>query len=174
MNCGGDTSQIFWWKVCKQHLNTHRYKVFATRKEPRGGGGTKTPQQENLQYLGSLTSDFDEIFTVSSQMNLAYNPVKNIRATLLDDLINRRSSQGHTWKKMTWPILLIRSSKKFEFMTVFMFSRVKNPFLTLLLSYPTWVTSKIQINFRYRRYLKVLMIVSYEFLKFLHYLCFQG
>ena len=24
---------------------------------------------------------------------------------------------------MTWPILLIRSSKKFEFMTVFMFSR---------------------------------------------------
>ena len=59
-------------------------------------------------------------------------------------------------------------------MTVFMFSRVRNPFLTLLLSYHVWVTSKIQVNFRYRRYLKVLMIVSYKFLKFLHYLCFRG
>ena len=75
---------------------------------------------------------------------------------------------------MTWPILLIRSSKNLEFMTVFMFSRVRNPFLTLILSYHAWVTSKIQINFRYRRYLKVLMIVSYEFSKFLHYLCFRG
>ena len=43
-----------------------------------------------------------------------------------------------------------------------------------LFSYHAWMTSKIQINFRYRRYLKVLMIVSYEFLKFLHYLCFRG
>ena len=85
-----------------------------------------------------------------------------------------RSSQGHTWKKMTWPVLLIWSSQKFDFMTIFMFSRVRNPFLTLLLSYHVSVTSKIQVNFRYRRYLKVLMIVSYGFLKFLHYLCFRG
>ena len=55
-----------------------------------------------------------------------------------------------------------------------MFSRVRNPFLTLFLSYHAWVTSKIQINFRYRRYLKVLMIVSYEFSKFLLYSCFLG
>ena len=55
-----------------------------------------------------------------------------------------------------------------------MFSRARNLFLTLLLSYHAWMTSKIQINFRYRRYLKVLMIVSYEFLKFSHYLCFRG
>ena len=75
---------------------------------------------------------------------------------------------------MTWPVLLIRSSQKFEFMTVFMFSRVRNPFLTLLLSCHVRMTSKIQVNFRYRRYLKVLMIVSYKFLKFLHYLCFPG
>ena len=54
-----------------------------------------------------------------------------------------------------------------------MFSRVRNPFLIFLLSYHVLVTSKIQVNFRYRRYLKVLMIVSYEFLKFLHYLCFR-
>ena len=37
--------------------NTHNYKVFATRKEPRGEG--KNTTEENLQYLGSLTSDFD-------------------------------------------------------------------------------------------------------------------
>ena len=55
-----------------------------------------------------------------------------------------------------------------------MFSRAENLFLTLLLSYNVWMTSKININFRYRRYLKVLMIVSYEFLKFSHYLCFRG
>ena len=55
-----------------------------------------------------------------------------------------------------------------------MFSRVRNPFLTLLLSYHVLVTSKIRVNFRYRRYLRVLMIVSYKFLKFLHYLCFRG
>ena len=55
-----------------------------------------------------------------------------------------------------------------------MFSRVRNPFLIFLLSYHVSVTSKIQVNFRYRRYLKVLMIVSYKFLKFLHYLCFRG
>ena len=55
-----------------------------------------------------------------------------------------------------------------------MFSRSGNSFLIFLLSYHVRVTSKIQVNFRYRRYLKVLMIVSYRFLKFLHYLCFWG
>ena len=55
-----------------------------------------------------------------------------------------------------------------------MFSRSRNRYLTFLLSYHVRVTSKIQINFRYRGYLKVLMIVSYKFLKFLHYLCFRG
>ena len=54
-------------------INTHRYKVFATRKEPRGG---KNIPEKNLQYLGSLTSDFEEIVTVSSQMNPTYNPIK--------------------------------------------------------------------------------------------------
>ena len=38
----------------------------------QGGGGENTPE-ENLQYLRSLTSDFDEIFTVYSQMNRADN-----------------------------------------------------------------------------------------------------
>ena len=55
---------------------------------------------------------------------------------------------------------------KFKFMTVFMFSWVRNPFLTLLLSCHVWVTSKIQINFRYRRYSEVLMILSYKFWNF--------
>ena len=62
----------------------------------------------------------------------------------------------------------------FEISPVFMFSRSVNPFLTFLQSYQIWVTSKIQVNFRYRRYTKVLMIVSYEFLEFLQYLCFRS
>ena len=62
----------------------------------------------------------------------------------------------------------------FEIFPLFMFSRVRNPFLIFLLSYRVSVTSKIQANFRYKRYLKVLMIVSNEFLKYLHYLCFRG
>ena len=55
-----------------------------------------------------------------------------------------------------------------------MFSRSRNPLLTFLLSYHVRVTSKIQVNFRYRRYSKVLMILSYKFLEFLQYSCFQG
>ena len=62
----------------------------------------------------------------------------------------------------------------FEISSLFMFSRVRNPFLIFLLTYHVWVTSKIQVNFRYRRYLKKLLIVSYRFLKFSHYLCFRG
>ena len=62
----------------------------------------------------------------------------------------------------------------FEISSIFMFSRSRNPLLAFLLSYHVWVTSKIQLNFRYRRYSKVLMILSYKFLKFLQYSCFRG
>ena len=62
----------------------------------------------------------------------------------------------------------------FKISPLFMFSRSGNSFLIFLLRYHVRVTSKIQTNFRYRGYLKVLMIESYEFLKFLHYLCFRG
>ena len=110
----------------------------------------------------------------------------------------------------------------FEIFSLFMFSRVGNPFLIFLPSYHVSVILKIQVNFRYRMYLNVLMIVShnffqifftiyvfegeesfsdistelpcfselensgqlpvqevlmilsYNFLKFLHYLCFRG
>ena len=55
-----------------------------------------------------------------------------------------------------------------------MFSRSRNPLLTFLLSFHVWLTSKIQVNLRYRRYSKVLMILSYKFLTFLQYLCFWG
>ena len=50
-----------------------------------------------------------------------------------------------------------------------MFLRSGNPLPTFPMSYHVWVTS----NIRYRRYSKVLIIVSYRFLIFLHYLCFQ-
>ena len=55
-----------------------------------------------------------------------------------------------------------------------MFLRSGNLMLTFLLSYHVRVSSKNQVNFRYRRYSKVLMIASYRFLIFLHYLCFGG
>ena len=48
----------------------------------------------------------------------------------------------------------------------------KNPLPTFLLSYLVRVTSKIQVNFRYMRCSKVLKIVSYRFLKFLHHSSF--
>ena len=53
----------------------------------------------------------------------------------------------------------------FEIFSPYMFSRVENPFLIFPLSYYVSVTSKIQVNFRYRGYLKVLMIVSDEFFR---------
>ena len=55
-----------------------------------------------------------------------------------------------------------------------MFSRSKNPLLIFLLSYPVRVTSKIQVNFRFKRFSEILMILSYEFSQFLQYLCFRG
>ena len=45
---------------------------------------------------------------------------------------------------------------------------------SFLLSYHIWVTSKIQVNFRFNRYSKVHIIVSYRFSQFLHYSCFRG
>ena len=43
------------------------------------------------------------------------------------------------------------------------FSRSGNLFLAVSQSYHVWVTSKIQVNFRFRRYYKVLSIGSYGF-----------
>ena len=44
-----------------------------------------------------------------------------------------------------------------------MFLRSRSPLPTFLLSYHVWVTSKIQVNFRFNRYSKVLVIGSYRF-----------
>ena len=40
----------------------------------------------------------------------------------------------------------------FTISSLFMFSRSRNPLLTFLLSYDVWVTSIIQVNFRFERY----------------------
>ena len=89
-------------------LNTHRYKVFATRKEPRGGG-KKTPQRK----ICNISEVWRPISMKFSQCLARWIP----HTTPLKYLSYHvrwphklRSSQGHTWKKMTWPILLIRSS----------------------------------------------------------------
>ena len=60
----------------------------------------------------------------------------------------------------------------FEIFTLFMFSRSRNPLLIFLQSYKIWLTSKIQVDFRFKTYLEVLVNVSYTFLKFLDYSCF--
>ena len=44
-----------------------------------------------------------------------------------------------------------------------MFSRSRNLFLVVLQSYHVQVTSKIHVNFRFRRYSRVLSIRSYGF-----------
>ena len=62
----------------------------------------------------------------------------------------------------------------FKISLVFIFSKSRNQFLIVFLSYRVRVISKIQVNFRYKRYTKVLMIVSHEFLEFLQYFCFQS
>ena len=55
-----------------------------------------------------------------------------------------------------------------------MFSRSGNPLLIFLQSYHVWVTSKIQVDFRFKTYSEVLLNVSYRFLKFLDYIMFLG
>ena len=129
--------------------------------------------RSSLLYLGSMISDFNDIFTVYSRMNLSYNRIKIFELPLWVISKMKVKSRPHLGK-MTWPVLLIRSSQKFEFMTMFMFSRARNPFLTLLLSFHFLVTSKIQVNFRSdtggnRMF---LVIVSYRFSKFLDYIRF--
>ena len=43
----------------------------------------------------------------------------------------------------------------------FMFSRSRNPFPTFLLSCHVWVTSKIQVNFRFNRYSDLSTLVAF-------------
>ena len=62
----------------------------------------------------------------------------------------------------------------FEISKLFMFSRSGNALLIFLQIYHVRVTSKIQVDFRFKRYSEEVMIVSYRFLKFLHYLCVWG
>ena len=45
----------------------------------------------------------------------------------------------------------------------FIFSRSRNPLLTFLLSYHVWMTSKIQVNFRFERYWWFSLIIFWNF-----------
>ena len=53
-----------------------------------------------------------------------------------------------------------------------MLSRSGNPLLIFLQSYHVWVTSKIQVEFRFKTYAEVLVNVSYRFLILFDYSCF--
>ena len=81
-----------------------------------------------------------------------------------------RSTSGLRGTLRYWWLYLM----DFTISSAFMFLRSRNPLLTFLLSYNVRVTSKIQINFRFERYSKVLMIASYGFSQFFQYLCFRS
>ena len=51
----------------------------------------------------------------------------------------------------------------FTISSLFMFSRSRNPLLTFLLSYDVWLTSKIQVNFRFERYWWFCLINFWNF-----------
>ena len=51
----------------------------------------------------------------------------------------------------------------FTISSLIMFSRSRNPLLTFLLSYDVWVTSKIQVNFRFERYWWFCLINYWNF-----------
>ena len=57
--------------------------------------------------------------------------------------------------------------------SVFMFSRSRHPFLTFLLSYHVRVTSKIQVNFRYRRYSRYWLLHLMNFWNFFNIYVFE-
>ena len=56
----------------------------------------------------------------------------------------------------------------FVISSIFMLSRSRNPFFAVSQSYHVRVTSKIQVNFLFYRFSRVLMIGSYGFLLFFH------
>ena len=51
--------------------------------------------------------------------------------------------------------------------------RSGNPLLIFLQSYHVWVTSNVQVDFRFNTYSEVLVNVSYRFWKLFHYSCFE-
>ena len=51
----------------------------------------------------------------------------------------------------------------FTISTLFMSSKTRNPLLTFLLNYHVWVTSKIQVNFRFERYWWYCLINCWNF-----------
>ena len=61
----------------------------------------------------------------------------------------------------------------FEISSFPTFSRSRNPFLAVSQNYIVRVTSKIQVNFRFYRSSRVLMIGSRGFQKFLHSYVFE-
>ena len=70
------------------------------------------------------------------------------RATLFELPKNLGQLPVHVYLKGTGNCILWI----FTISSLFMFSRSRNPLMTFLLSYDVWVTSIIQVNFRFERY----------------------
>ena len=128
-----------------------------------GTGGTR-------KYVWLCLKDFWNFFII--YVFVVKESIADIPIELFcsGNLENPRSISG-TWGALRyWKLCLIDFRNFFTIQVLWS----RNPFPTIQLSYHVWVTSKIHINVRYRKYSKVLMIVSHRYLTFLHYLCFCG
>ena len=62
----------------------------------------------------------------------------------------------------------------YEISSLFMLLRSRKFLATFLLNWTLWETSRLLVNFQFKRFSEILMIVSHEFSQFLQYSCFQG
>ena len=81
----------------------------------------------------------------------------------------RKSSLTSTGIRRLWWLCLIFMAYFHNFFTIYVFG-VKDPSLTFLLSYNVclWVTSKIQLNFRFTNFFVFVMVICYSRLVFVH------
>ena len=82
------------------------------------------------------------------------------RATLFELTRISRSTSGSRVPQRYWDDCILWI---FTIFPLFMFSRSRNPMLTFLPSYDVWVTSKIQVNFRFERYWRFCLINFWNF-----------
>ena len=102
------------------------------------GGAVKTPQRKMYHISGVWRLILIKLSQCLARWHRHTTSLKHL-SYLVGRPHESRSSQ-RLWshlKKMTCPVLLIQSSQK-KIMIVFMFLRVSNPFLTLLLRWHIW------------------------------------
>ena len=150
-------------------------------KESISRGVTKLPCSGDLENLGQLpvseelqgTDDWVLWISVISSF-LTFSMSRNLFIVVSHGLFCsgdlENSSQLPVLQELKgtddWVLWIFKIS------LFFTLSRSRNLLLAVSQSYHVWVNSKIQVNFRFRRYSRVLSIGSYGFEKFLSFLTF--